>query len=105
MGKKWLTGSDRTEQTDPFCVNSVNQPLVQPISAQSTAALREGLRRDLFLDLCGDALQGALVHVRTHCSTRRWRAGEARPPCDSVMQWAGRRLVCNPQLKLKQVER
>lgn len=31
----------------PFCVDSVNQPPVQPISSQSTAALNEALRWDL----------------------------------------------------------
>lgn len=79
MGKNRLTRSDRAEQTDPFCVDSVNQPPVQPISAQSAAALKEGLRRDLFLDLCSDALPGALVHVRAHCSTWHWRAGSRVP--------------------------
>lgn len=79
MGKKRLTGSDRAEQTDPFGVHCVNQPPVQPISAQSAAALRGGLGRDLFLDLCGDALPGALVHVHAHCSTWPWRVGRRVP--------------------------
>lgn len=61
-----------------------------------------------FLDLCGDALPGALVHARTHRSLQRWvyemplgggggwrRLQPHRTPRDSMMQWAESRLIHN----------
>lgn len=86
-GETRLTGSDRAEQTDPFCVDSVNQPAAQPISPQSTAALKGGLGRDLFLDLCGDALPGALVHACAHCSTCAGRKKKKGGGVPSMTAW------------------
>lgn len=70
-----MDSSDRKSQwgdAKPFCVDSVNQPPVQPVSSESSEALNDALRRDLFLDLCGDTLPGALVHVYTHRSLQHW---------------------------------
>lgn len=63
-----------------------------------------------FLDLCGDALPGALVHARTHRSLQRrvyetplggggggggGGCSHTGCPRDSMMQWAESRLIHN----------
>lgn len=49
-------GRKAVETANPLCVECVNQPPVQPISAFP------------FLELCGEALASALVRVPAHRS-------------------------------------
>lgn len=78
-GKKRLTGSDRAEQTDPSCVDSVDQPPVAYFHSKCCSVERRprtwpfpwSLRR------CITRCTGACAHSLLN---PHWRAGEARPP-------------------------
>jgi len=73
--KKWR----KTEETEggkkanPLRVDCVNQPPVQPFPPHPAKALQRWMKPSdgTFLDLCGKALPGALVHARTHRSLQR----------------------------------
>lgn len=62
------------DTADPSCVDVLNPPPLQPLLSQR-CSIEGGLGRDLFLDLCGDALPGTPVHARTDCSAQ---CGEGR---------------------------
>lgn len=94
VGERRGNGERKGEKANPLCVDCVNQPPVQPISPQSTAALNEALRRDLSWSLwrCITRRTGACVHSSLTPALGVWdpcgRGATATQdaPCDSMMQ-------------------